>query len=90
MADKGFMKKCQTKVKNFNRSCCGPHRAHKPAKIIVKRQQRFSFNTTELYIHTVTFSPEFHQGPGPLIWIANGLGKAAWRSKPIKTTSFWQ
>jgi len=47
--------------------------------MIMKRQQRSSFNTTELYIHTqpFTFSPELHKGLRPLIRIVIGLGKSS-------------
>ena len=49
----------------------------KLAKMIVKRQQKSSSSITELYSHTQpsTCSPELHQGPRSLIWIASGLGE---------------
>ena len=48
-----------------------------PAQMMAKREQRSLFNTTELCSHTQssTFSPELHQGPRPLVRIANRLGK---------------
>ena len=51
----------------------------KLAKMIVERQQKSSSSTTELYGHTQpsTYSPELHQGPRLLLWIASGLEKSS-------------
>jgi len=47
--------------------------------MMAKRQQWSFFSTMEPYSHThsSTFPPELHQGPRPLVWIANGLGKSS-------------
>ena len=46
---------------------------------MAKKQQRSLFTPTKLYSHTQssTFQPELHDGPRPLIQIANGLGKSS-------------
>ena len=60
------------------------------SSLMAKRERRSLFNTTELYSHTQfsTFSPELHQGPKPLVQIANWLGKK--QPAALKATSFWQ
>ena len=46
---------------------------------MTKKQQRSIFSTTKLYsdIQSSTFSPELHDEPRPLVWIANGLGRSS-------------
>jgi len=46
----------------------------------------------ELYSHkqSSAFSPELHQGPTPLVRIANWLGKNSQQKQTIKATLFWQ
>ena len=46
---------------------------------MAKRQQGSLFSTTKLYSDTQssTFQPELHDGPRPLIRIANGLGRSS-------------
>jgi len=74
MAGKGFMKICQRKVNKWNIPWYGPHRAHNQLKWWL----RYS-STTKPYSDTqsFTFPPELHDGPRPLVQIANGLGKSS-------------
>ena len=46
---------------------------------MAKRQQRSLFSATKLYSDTQssTFPPDLHDGPRPLVRIANGLGRSS-------------
>ena len=92
MVGKGFMKKCQTKVKRWNRPWYEPHRAHNQLKWWL-RDSRGLYSTPRSF--TVTHSPlPSHQSsikdPDHLYRSSMGWEKAASRSRPLKATSFWQ
>jgi len=80
IAGKGFMKKCQTKVKRWNRPWYGPHRAHNQLKWWLRDTRGLNSAPRSF---TVTHSPlplhqSFIKDPDySYIRIANGLGRSS-------------
>ena len=92
MAGKGFMKKCQRKVNKWNRPWYGPHRAHNQLKWWL-RNSRGLYSAPRSF--TVTLNPLLsHQcsmmNPDRSYGSPIGWEEAASRSRPPKTSSFWQ
>ena len=89
MAGKGFMKKCQTKVNKWNRPWYGPHRARNQLEWWI-RDSRGLYSAPQSF--TVTFNPLLSSmmNPDRPYGLPIGWEEAASRSRPHKTSSFWQ
>ena len=79
MAGKGMIFEMSEEGKEVKKTNLWAIQGSKLAKMIVGGQQKFSSSTMELYSFTrhSTCSPELHQGPKLLVWIASGLVKSS-------------
>ena len=92
VAGKGFMKKCQTKVKRWNRPWYWPHRAHnqlkwwqRDSRSLYSTPQNFTVTHSLIPSHQSSIKDPDHSYESPM-----GCEKAASRSRLLKATSFWQ
>ena len=85
----GAYEKCQRKVNKWNRPWYGPHRAHNQLKWWL-RDSRGLYSALRSF--TVTLNPlSSHQSyPDCLYGLPMAWEGAASRSRPPKTSSFWQ